>query len=69
MTTEQTIELREGDRVRVLRGQHWNKIGTIEHIGHSTEIPLYLVKLDAFGRTLVFLRDELERVESEVHNG
>jgi hypothetical protein len=67
----QNSPLHEGERVRIVGpldyrlNPYRGMAGTITHSGHSTEGPLYLVKLDAFGRVLVFLRDELERVESE----
>ena len=64
-------ELHERDLVRVKKGKgrkHGGKIGPIERTDHlSDSVPLYFVKLDA--GTFVFLRDEIERVESEVGNG
>jgi hypothetical protein len=63
----------QGDTVRIVKGtKHRLKLGTVEHIGHSTGlpidvVPLYLVKLDV--GTCVFLRDEIERVQDgEVRN-
>lgn len=75
MSTELTNnELHEGDTVRIVKGtKHWHKTGTIEHIGHSTGlpvdvVPLYIVRLKNIG-PLVFLRDELERITPEESRG
>jgi len=59
----------EGDTVRIAKGKYKGKVGPIEHVGRSTGswmdiVPLYIVKLTV--GPLVFLRDEIERVESEV---
>jgi len=60
--------LYEGVSVRVKKGKgrkHGGKIGPIERTDHlSDTVPLYFVTLDT--GTFVFLRDEIERVESEV---
>jgi transcription antitermination factor NusG len=70
-TTPPMVEVSyaEGDRVRITKGKYRGSTGPIERVGRSTGswmdiVPLYIVKLTV--GPLVFLRDEIERVESEV---
>ena len=58
---------KQGDRVRIKKGQYKGKLGEIQTIGHAPDgTPLYLVTVTI---KVVYERDQIERIESEVHNG
>ena len=66
--TDTPSHFKQGDRVRILKGQYKGRTGTIERTGYSTgllidSVPLYFVRLDL----LVYERDHIERVEVVEH--
>ena len=77
MTTNN--ELREGDTVRILgklrkKNPHAGKVGPIVKIVQDRTETLYFVDVPGvegprYLRLIIYLRDEIERVESEVQSG
>jgi KOW motif len=56
------VSYAEGDRVRITKGKYEGKTGEIETIGRALDgTPLYLIAI-----LLVYEKDQIERVESEV---
>lgn len=68
MTTELTNELHEGDPVRIMKGAHAGKIGTVRITGHLYDNGAAICIVEVVDELLYF-QDEIERVESEVGNG
>ena len=67
MTDLATNELHTGDSVHIKTGKYRGRTGEIQANGHNTDgTPLYLVTVTI---KVVYERDQIERIESEAHNG